>query len=318
MSLIPFLPWEIFPSEPAAAVLPWAPDWADGVQESLSWKMGNATSQSGVEHRRSVRRDPRQRIEFSTLVLPEDMPLLQSLLLGWANQVWAVPLWYGQVSLTIAAAPGDDILDTTTGTATLFQVGGWALVWSDERTMEFAQVLDISDTLVLLDSPLVGNFPIGSKVVPLQFMTLQDSQTFAPLTSAITKVAWAFEQVPGHAQALALGGRLAQQRLALPQHLTRRGHLLARQTGKTGRLARTVGANQGHALACGHREVHTVQRPHAAKVLGQTADLQNRSKAHARPLLEAKLANSICSPPSTPLGASTITSMMTKPKTPRQ
>ena len=64
--MIPFLPWEIFPSEPAAAVLPWAPDWADGVQESLSWKMGNATSQSGVEHRRSVRRDPRQRIEFSS------------------------------------------------------------------------------------------------------------------------------------------------------------------------------------------------------------------------------------------------------------
>jgi hypothetical protein len=202
--MTPFIPWENFPSAPAAAILPWAPDWADGVQEALSWKMGSVMSKSGVEDRRSVRRDPRQRIEFSTLVEPDDVPLLQSLLLGWGAQTWAVPLWYGQCRLSAVALAGDNVLAVGGGTASLFQVGNWALVWSDSRTMGYAQVLSFDDTSVTLATDLVGNFPIGAKVVPLQFMTLQASQSFSPLTSGVTKISWIFEQVPGYTPALAV------------------------------------------------------------------------------------------------------------------
>ena len=80
----------------------------------------------------------------------------------------------------------------------------------------------------------------------------------------------------GHAQALALCGRFAQKRLALPQHLARRGHLLARQTGETGRLSRPIGANQGHALASRHFKVHTIECPHPTKMLGQAMHLKRR------------------------------------------
>lgn len=205
--MIPFSTWENIPSgSTPALILPFAPDWADGVQESLSWRMGSVASQAGVEERRSVRRDPRLRIEFTSLVVGEEMSLLQSLLLGWANRVWAVPLWHGQCDTTSAVTSGATVIPVGDNPSTLFHVAGWALLWSDTYTYRCVQVLSVSDTFVTLDSPIVGNFPIGSKLVPLQAMQLQDSQTFAPLTSAVARVSWVFEQVPGHGQVLGVWG----------------------------------------------------------------------------------------------------------------
>ncbi|MEL2255713.1 hypothetical protein, partial [Klebsiella pneumoniae] len=63
--------WQLQDEQPLFLVItgnritawPFAPDWADGVQESLEWLTELLTSTSGVEQRRSLRLSPRRSFE---------------------------------------------------------------------------------------------------------------------------------------------------------------------------------------------------------------------------------------------------------------
>ena len=96
--------------------------------------------------------------------------------------------------------------------------------------------------------------------------------------------------------------------------------MLAGQTGEQGRLARTVGADERHALAGIDVEADAIDRADTGKVAHQIAHLQQRlthdrlrprrpaiSRAQAGPKADKR-----------PEGESSITSMITTPRKPRQ
>jgi len=202
--MTPFKPWGTPPSDPnnAACILPFEPNWSTPVQETLAWKMAPMLSQAGNEQRRSLRREPRQSIEFTTLVRPDEMPLLQSILWGWAGGTFAVPLWYGKSTLASQGTAGASAVLLADSPETLFQAGGWALLWSGTRSVEAVPVASITGNTLTLGAALAATWAEGTTIAPLQFMQLQDSQSYTPVTDGVAQVAWVFEQVPGHAPSL--------------------------------------------------------------------------------------------------------------------
>jgi hypothetical protein len=205
MSLIPFLPLgaapTFSPGDRGACIVPFPPNWSTPVEETLTWKIASVMTQVGSEQRRSLRREPRLRLEFTSLVHGADVALLQSILVGWADKEFSVPLWYGKTRL--AAPSNGGSLTLRDSPDTLFAEGGWALLWASSRVCVPVQVSSIvGSTLVLVQAP-AQQWPAGTVVVPLQFAQLQDTQSYAPTTAGVTSVSWVFEQIPGYAPLLA-------------------------------------------------------------------------------------------------------------------
>jgi len=204
MSLIPFLPLgaaRTFPDgDRGACIVPFPPNWSTPVDETLSWKIASVMTQIGSEQRRSLRREPRLRLEFTSLVHGADMALLQSILVGWSDKEFAVPMWYGKTRL---AAPSNGTSLTLRGSPdTLFMIGGWALLWASSRVCEPVKIVDIIGSTLLLDAAPAQAWPADSVVTPLQFAQMQDTQSYAPTTAGVASVSWVFEQIPGHAPLL--------------------------------------------------------------------------------------------------------------------
>lgn len=201
--MTPFKPWEDVPdAEHVALVLPFEPDWSVPVVERLGWKMGAHTSQAGVEHRRNLRREPRQAIEFNTLVTGADVPLLRNVVEAWGARTFAVPLWYGVTRLSADAASGALEIETLDSLETLAQVDGWVILWAGARDFEVMQVSDVGSDFIGFYDPLPAAFAAGVRIAPLQFMQLQANQSLPSPTPTVLTVAWVFEQVPGYAPTL--------------------------------------------------------------------------------------------------------------------
>nr|WP_253767514.1 hypothetical protein [Pseudomonas aeruginosa] len=104
--------WQLQDEQPLILVItgnritawPFAPDWADGVQESLEWLTELLTSTSGVEQRRSLRLSPRRSFEAEFYAEGRERVLLDLSLAGWGP---LVPHSHRPVDGTTGADPSD-------------------------------------------------------------------------------------------------------------------------------------------------------------------------------------------------------------------
>lgn len=180
-----------------ACILPFEVDWSAEVIERLGWKLAATMTQSGAEQRASLRREPRVAAEFTTLVHDAgDAALLRNILLGWGNRAFAVPLWWGVHLTTNAVSAGASVLALGVVPDTLIHAGQWVLLWSSSRVCEAVQVDTVGTSLTLV-SPTVSAWPAGTRVLPLLFAQLQDSQPDGPLTGTVSRVSWVFSEIPG-------------------------------------------------------------------------------------------------------------------------
>jgi len=69
------------------------PNWADGVQERLSWATDVLASESMTEQRRALRSRPRQEFEAEFIVDGNGRQFLDLALFAWGANEWAIPLW---------------------------------------------------------------------------------------------------------------------------------------------------------------------------------------------------------------------------------
>ncbi len=180
-----------------ACILPFEVDWGAEVIERLGWKLAATMTQSGAEQRASLRREPRVTAEFTTLIDgPGDAALLRNILLGWANRAFAVPLWWGLHLTTSPVAAGATVLPLGVDLDTLIHAGQWVLLWGSTRQCEAVQVTTVGASLTLA-GPTASAWPAGTRVLPLLFAQLQDSQADAPLTGRVSRVSWVFSEIPG-------------------------------------------------------------------------------------------------------------------------
>jgi hypothetical protein len=77
------------------------------IRETLSWKTDVMKSADGTEMRSSIRRFPRQTVEYEIVPRrPRDVSSLRALIMEWQPRVFGVPLWWWARKLTVDASSG--------------------------------------------------------------------------------------------------------------------------------------------------------------------------------------------------------------------
>ncbi|SFB48381.1 hypothetical protein [Azotobacter beijerinckii] len=159
-----------------------APDWADGVLERLTWATDILQSESGVEQRRAIRLAPRREFEAPMLVEGRERQLLDLALFGWGSRVWAVPVWPDIQLLEQPVALGATRIDCATAGLD-FAVGRLALLRGESAFVsEAVEVAAIDAGGIDLARPTQQAWPAGARLYPARSAQLLEQPSLTRLT----------------------------------------------------------------------------------------------------------------------------------------
>lgn len=168
----------------ANRIIAWsfAPDWADGVVERLTWATDILQSESGVEQRRAIRLAPRREFEASMYVEGRERQLLDLALFGWGSRVWALPIWHEVQLLGVGVSAG--ALSITCSTQYLdFRAGGLAMLRGESAgASETVEVDSVTPGSLLLKRATQQTWPAGSRLYPVRSAQLTQQPDLARLT----------------------------------------------------------------------------------------------------------------------------------------
>ncbi|WP_325438054.1 hypothetical protein [Pseudomonas nitroreducens] len=174
----------------ANRIVSWAfaPDWADGVLERLTWATDILQSESGVEQRRAIRLSPRREFEAPILVEGRERQLLDLSLFGWGARVWALPVWPDIQILAQAVAAGATAIPCST-VGRDFHAGGLAMLRGDSALNgETVEVLSVSSTGLVLKRPTQQSWPKGVRLYPARPAQLSELPSSERLTDRLDRL----------------------------------------------------------------------------------------------------------------------------------
>jgi len=155
----------------------WEPE--TGIVETLEWKTDILTATDGTEQRIAWRKNPRQRIEM-TVRIPDgdEQRLMSSLLKGWHQRVFGVPIWWEARTLQDDAAAGASSVSVDTDYAD-YREDGLMIIWKDPMTFDAVQIDTVNADSLDLTSTLANSYTAGEALVmPLRVAQLgQDIPT---------------------------------------------------------------------------------------------------------------------------------------------
>lgn len=163
----------------ATRVIPfgWAPDWADGVRERLSWLTGLFRSPTAAEQRRALRLAPRRSFTAPLILEGHDRQAFDLALWGWGGRVWALPVWHDvQLLPAPLAAEVDVIVCATTGRE--FRAGGLAMLRGASATeSEVVEIEEVTGGGLTLSRPTISGWPAGTRLYPVVTARLSEQPT---------------------------------------------------------------------------------------------------------------------------------------------
>jgi hypothetical protein len=146
-----------------------APEWSEGMEETLEYLTDVLRKYSDNEQRRALRQLPRRAMRYRALTLnARDAAGMESLVWGWQSQPYAVPWWPDAQPLTADIAAGSLSIPVST-TDRQFAAGGLLAIWTDEFTFEALSISAVSSGSVTVTSPTQFAWKGGAqtRVIPL-------------------------------------------------------------------------------------------------------------------------------------------------------
>jgi hypothetical protein len=178
----------------ATRIIPfgWAPDWADGVRERLSWLTGLFRSPKGAEQRRALRLAPRRTFSAALILEGRERQAFDLALWGWGARVWAMPVWHDvQLLAAPVSAGAGSITCATSGRE--FRAGGLALLRGvSALETEVVEVEAVTGTGLTLARPTVSDWPAGTRLYPVLPARLTDAPSMARVHDQATRAEVAF------------------------------------------------------------------------------------------------------------------------------
>lgn len=161
-------------------------DWSEGFVEDIAYMTNIIKAYSAMEQRISLRTIPRYSATFVASTLnPKDTAALDALLTSWQARVFGVPWWMDASLLLAGVSGGANTLSVDTTSRPAFEVGGLAMLWTDQHTWEAFTIQTVSSGSVTTTTPLVGTWAAGALVVPLKRGRLSNSVRIKRETSGI-------------------------------------------------------------------------------------------------------------------------------------
>lgn len=130
-----------------------APEWGNGIKETISFLTNVLVAYSDNEQRRGLRQIARRGLKYRALALTaRNAAGMESLVWGWQNQPYGVPWWPDSSALTSDIAEGSFVVPCDT-TDRLFAVDGLAVIWVDEFTFEALTITAVNADSIEVASP---------------------------------------------------------------------------------------------------------------------------------------------------------------------
>jgi hypothetical protein len=146
-----------------------APDWNEGMEESLEYLTDVLHAYSDNEQRRALRQLPRRAMRYRTLALnARDAAGMESLVWGWQNQPYGVPWWPDAQPLLSNISAGTFVIPVDTADRQ-FVAGGLLAIWVDEYTFEALSIVSVASHSVTVSSPtqFAWSAGPGTRVLPI-------------------------------------------------------------------------------------------------------------------------------------------------------
>lgn len=159
-----------------------APDWQDGVLERLTFATDVLQSESAVEQRRAIRLAPRREFEAPMYVEGRERQLLDLMLFGWGDRLWALPIWHEIQLLQVDMESGENFLPCSTEHLD-FHVGGLAMLRSENAfSSETVEIEAIAPAGLQLKRTTQQAWPAGSRLYPVRTAQLLEQPSLTRLT----------------------------------------------------------------------------------------------------------------------------------------
>ncbi|MBK5072578.1 phage tail protein [Budviciaceae bacterium CWB-B4] len=170
-------------------LIPWlaAPNWAEGITETLEWKTSILQSSSGAEQRVARRLSPRRSYELSVITAGNDRAAFENALARAGGMTWTIPAWPDIAELAVTCPVGSLIIPVIT-TGRNFTAGGKLLIQSAQGWLSRYEVADIrlvmSDRLVLA-SGTAQQWSAGTLIYPAYQAFLTNPPAISRKTDAL-------------------------------------------------------------------------------------------------------------------------------------
>jgi hypothetical protein len=167
-----------------------APDWSQGITETIEYLTDVLVAYSDNEQRRALRQLPRRGMKYRALALKaRDSAGMESLVWGWQNQPFGVPWWQDQTPLTSDTPAGSFSIPCKT-TDRQFAPGGIAVIWIDEYTFEALTIDTVAADHITVTSPTQFSWKAGPStlVMPVFLARLKSQVVVDRLSSAIDQM----------------------------------------------------------------------------------------------------------------------------------
>jgi hypothetical protein len=167
-----------------------APEWGEGISESIEYLTDVLKSYSDNEQRRALRQLARRALRFRSLTLnARDAAGMESLVWGWQNQPFGVPWWPDAQPLLSGIAAGVFVIPVDTADRQ-FVAGGLICVWVDEYTYEALTIVSVAAHTVTVSSPtqFAWSGGPGTRVLPVFLCRLPSSVDIQRFSSEIDQV----------------------------------------------------------------------------------------------------------------------------------
>ncbi len=165
-------------------VWPFGPNWDQPLTESLEWKTDVFIAFDDTETRRSLRSKPRRKMNYRLTLEGNELSQFQNLLFGWQDRQYALPLWQDKKVLTAPLSIGDTTIPVPTSGRGFFP-GGLGVLIYDTYTFEVFEVDSLDEGSISTLKPLEYQWPVNTKVYPVNLARLPTSISTQRLTSKV-------------------------------------------------------------------------------------------------------------------------------------
>ena len=157
-------------------VVPFPFLYSKGAKESLTWQTRVLTSNNGSEQRIRVRRSPRQSFSVRAFVPFHLHNMAESLLFGWRDNHWGVPVFPEQRTLNAGTIVGSSTVNVDTANGQ-FVEGGIGIIYNSPTDYEIIQIMAVTSTTITTVSPLTKVFTANAICCPVLSCRMVSSPT---------------------------------------------------------------------------------------------------------------------------------------------
>jgi hypothetical protein len=167
--------------------LPFMHNFMRPIRESLEFKTDVIRSKNGTEKRIRIRNRPRRRLEYEVLLSDaRTRALFESIIFGWQNRSFAVPIWSDKGELTGPVSAGSNTIPVST-TYRDYDVGSLVYLWKDAHNFEVLEIQSFTSISITTVTSVQGSYDTGCAVTPGRIGILSSDVQVQGLSSSIAQ-----------------------------------------------------------------------------------------------------------------------------------